>query len=327
MRVHASLQVVFVSLLFIGIATASSYTTSYSCIVATDCTYSFSGGQSADGANLAASAEFVYNSNLNTLTVTITNLGNHGTATAYHASDLLGAVLFGNTALSALSASATNPVNTSVANAVINPQTGAPAQAFGSTVTGTPNSSGNPCQVSASGPNTDVSCGYVFEAGLNSALNGLDNGITSSGYYPVFASIAGGIQANFSPQGATGPNQAYIDGVLNGIPFAPSDVVTYDSGNTICANLGSTTCNYPVVNQYAVFTLSVNGTFNLSSIGNLGFQYGTDQMTNPFFSVAGPTPAPTTVPEPGFYGALAIGLGGLLCAVRRQRAKLQSSML
>ena len=196
--------------------------------------------------------------------------------TGYHQQDLLGGIFFGTSSLTGLSASKNVAADTAIADKLIDEN--------GVVLT----AAQTPC-----GSTTDVSCGYRFDSGI-SGPSGLKNGISSIGF-GVFGSAS-----NFSPDGG-----ANIQGVNNGIPIAPVDFPAHDgiSGN-----------NPPYsALQYATFTLSVAGSFNLSMINKVGFQYGSS-LSDPFLSGT-----PVVTPEPGFYGVLALGMTGLCSVVVRKR--------
>lgn len=129
---------------------------------------------------------------------------------------------------------------------------------------------------------------FAYAAGLSGAAGGADYGISSSGL-GLFGN------PNFNGPNLGGP--AGVDGLQYGITSAGDNLAT---GNT------PVTGGNELIKNAVEFTLSgLPQGFNLNSIGNVWFQYGT-ALDEPQVS----TPAP---------GALALlGLGGLIVGRRRR---------
>jgi hypothetical protein len=70
----------------------------------------------------------------------------------------------------------------------------------------------------------------------------------------------------------------------------------------------------PFLNQTATWVLDVPSVSSTTTISSATFSFGTTEGAN----VVPGVPSPS-VPEPGFYGVLALGTSVLLMAVRRQR--------
>jgi hypothetical protein len=254
--------------------------------------------------NVSAEADFSYNSGSNLLTVTITNTqtssgGAPGNLNGVLPSDMmLAAIAWGQNSQANLSASSGVAADTASVSS-------------GSSLLNGTGGSTTLCGMSS----TDVSCGFAFDQ-LSYSAGGQSfmAGISSIGYGTGCTTANAGSffqkcdVPNFAPSGGSGTIGGILNG--NGIPFAPGDFVTR-------GGIGATNNTIPFVVTSAQFVLSASGLFSLSQIGNVDFVYGADTPVNFGVGVG-------TVPEPGFYGALAIGMFGLCWAFVRRRAKAQS---
>lgn len=134
---------------------------------------------------------------------------------------------------------------------------------------------------------------WQYLAGL-SGPGGTNTGIGSSGL-GIFSS------GNFSAGG--NPTDGMNYGIISGV----------NAGANPAVNSGT------FVNNSMVFTLSVGSGFNLNSISNVYFQYGTS-LSEP--RLAGQPSSPSNVPEPGTIAMLAtMGTSSLCFGIRRRTAR------
>jgi hypothetical protein len=146
------------------------------------------------------------------------------------------------------------------------------------------------------GANYNVGSGWA-EDSLTTAQYGLRNVITSAGYTTLAYATAAG-KNNFPGGNNGGVGANALDGTDYGIlpPGSTASNANCSPDNCWLA-LGS-----------VVFTLTTQAGFSLDSITSAVFQWNTALDAN-------------HSPEPGFYGALALGLTGLWVAVQRARRK------
>jgi hypothetical protein len=126
-------------------------------------------------------------------------------------------------------------------------------------------------------------------------------GLSSAGYGIGSYTFAPG--AVIQPHKATQP-----DGPDYGLVTA---------GYSTAGDSGGMGQNQPFINDGVVLDL---GAFNgqLSSIGNIRFQYGTDISADTHFG--------SSVPEPATWGMMLLGFGGIGIAMRRRRKPANSFM-
>jgi hypothetical protein len=136
---------------------------------------------------------------------------------------------------------------------------------------------------------------WAFATGLVGAPNGATGGISSAGF---------GLFGNPNFVGSNLQDPAAVDGDNYGITSANDNLAT---GNA------QVTGNVALIKNSVIFGLSgLPGGFDLSSITNVSFQYGT-VLTDP--NVPG---TPPQVPEPGTLLLLGAGLLGLVVVRRRK---------
>jgi hypothetical protein len=244
-------------------------------------TYSVSATGTNGNNPLSATASFVLNAAGTGLTITVTNNAAAPAPPATWAnSDLLHGIFFGSSALAFTPGSATS---TSMFDVTTDTFFSTTTTINGQTVT---------C---ASGVcNVDAGWGAY-----NTSYAGFANTLTSAGYGSPFTG-----SSNFS----TGSGTA-LDGTNYGIAssnLTSSGQQGFNGGQAPQAvSVGS------VVFTFSGLSLGANLTdAELANIiGVVGFQYGT-ALTDKLI---------TSVPEPGFYGLLSLGLSGMIFAIRRRR--------
>jgi hypothetical protein len=138
-------------------------------------------------------------------------------------------------------------------------------------------------------PVTDISPEWAYRSGLN--YNGTDAGISAVGY------------------GLFEPSNRFSNGNVSGsVPLDGADWSIISTDPTSPQGQGN--LNDPLVANSVTFVFDPNRLFELSDIGLVGFQYGTDLE-------GGWKP----VPEPATMGMLALGLGGLGALARRRKTR------
>ena len=138
-------------------------------------------------------------------------------------------------------------------------------------------------------PVTNISSEWAYKTGLD--YHGADTGISAVGY-DLFSR-----HDRFGWGNLTGPRA--VDG-------ADWSIISMDPTTP----QGQGNLNDPLVANSVTFVFDPNRLFELSGIGNVGFQYGTDLD-------GGWKP----VPEPATMGMLALGLGGLGALARRRKTR------
>jgi PEP-CTERM motif len=150
---------------------------------------------------------------------------------------------------------------------------------------------------------------WAYKSGL-SAPGGATAGISSSG----LTSTSNANDGLFGPpdlfpgndlQSPTSP-----DGVQYGLLSAGDDTGTGNGGITGSGGL---------IKNSVIFTLSgLPANFDLASITNVSFQYGTDLTEPNIPGTPGPPGGTTPVPEPATMVLMGIGLIGLAFGIRKQ---------
>ena len=259
---------------------APTYNTT--CATSNDCTFSFTGatGAAAD-VNLAASAEFIYNSGNGTLTVKVTNDGSNSGTNKYSNADMIGSIYFGTSSLGSITE------GTATASEIAT-KAGVQTTACGSS-------------------KTDISCAFVFDdsttdAGFARTANSVTllNGISSIGY-GIFTN-----KSNFTPSAG-----GAIGGVAGGL-IAPSDLAgKANNGLKDPVVLDEATF---VLNVGSNFNLE-------SEIEAVGFQYGSSFDEPYLLDTMPPPGNNNTLPEPSFIGLIGLGVVGMFLTARRRLRK------
>ncbi|WP_183353504.1 XDD4 family exosortase-dependent surface protein [Geomonas silvestris] len=142
---------------------------------------------------------------------------------------------------------------------------------------------------------------WAYGSGFTTAPHGATAGISSSGLSP--SGLFG--QPNFNGPNLGGPKS--LDGLQYGITSAGDVFSTPGVGDL---------ANNALIKNSVVFTLGgLAANFDINSISNVSFQYGTDIANANITPPQGPTP----VPEPGTL--LLLGIGGFGLAIWGKRRK------
>ena len=284
--------------LFYGVAEAATYTVI--CNASNPCT---SVGLQTGGPSLGAEAVFMTSGT--TLTVDLYNLDGTPTGKLTNG-DVLTGLFFGGASQLGLTPGTAKSVFAEDGN------NDAALTTLG--VDGTAEG----CKGAGAAAGADVGCQWGFlhpDTGQGEFVNLL----TTSGYSLTYQGVSGGnADPNFGSGSNTnykqgnGPVNVHLDGTTNGIGILPGNG-TYSSANTSADDVA-------YVGKEAEFALTgiASGLTDAqlaALIGQVRFQFGTDATTDYFQS---------NVPEPGFYGALALGMSGLFWALVRRRAKTQA---
>jgi hypothetical protein len=236
------------------------------------------------GLDLAAKAAFSIVNAGTQLQIVLTNEGQLTTGN-YVQGNMLSAIFFGTTSL----------------QSILSPSSAEAATTYG----GTPCSGGTDAN--------DVRCNWGFNNGSTfapvSGPNSLTNGLSTAGFGSGLFS-----DANFGL--GTAALDGFNGGTVHGIPVAPSDISSSNCSGSSCLN------SLPAAKGSITFLLNIatsaQSTFNLSYFDDVTFQYGTSLSDFEINELN-----PQSVPEPGFYGALSLGISGLFWALVRRKTKTQ----
>jgi hypothetical protein len=157
--------------------------------------------------------------------------------------------------------------------------------------------------ISGSGSMTATPSGDVTYPYLATTADGnITSGIYDGAVLSLIATTGPGI--NTSPDGAF-----FYDNLFS---YPPSDPGLYLDNNGLLFAFTTTTGNYEL-NVYGNGSDSTGHNYSVYSY-NPGVGYEVAESGVAAFAVS-----PSPVPEPGFYGVLALGLSGLFVGVRRRR--------
>jgi hypothetical protein len=150
----------------------------------------------------------------------------------------------------------------------------------------------------------DVGGEWAYKNGLSGAPGSATQGISSVGL------------------GLYGPGDRFDTGTNLQGPTTP-DGLQYgltSAGDNLTTGNAAVTGGFALIKNSVIFTLA--GTFNLATITNVWFQYGTDLSEPSFPGPRDPGGGTPEVPIPAAFPLLAAGVGLLGLESRRRRAKV-----
>jgi hypothetical protein len=143
------------------------------------------------------------------------------------------------------------------------------------------------------------------------SFNVASYGITTSGTYTIYATSLTPAEVNSS----VGCNTctSIFNSLTSGSPIGSIGVTSADSNTVLDINLNSSGLSWLTANEGQGIVLG----------GSFPQPYGSGQYAfgdSAFTASNNLTITTSTTPEPGFYGLMALGLGGLVAAVRRRKS-------